>query len=67
MKRDFYYQDDHSNKFWSIELIENKYITTNGRIGAKPRQMEKVFPTYNEAQKQADRQIASKLKKGYRR
>jgi predicted DNA-binding WGR domain protein len=65
LKREFYYQDDLSNKFWTIELTGNEYITTNGRVGAKARETRKTFTTNDDAQQAFNKQIASKLKKGY--
>ncbi|MBU1248562.1 MAG: DUF4240 domain-containing protein [Proteobacteria bacterium] len=65
MNRQFYYQDDRSNKFWTIELTGNEYVTTHGRIGAKPREARKQFADNDEAMKEFEKQIASKLKKGY--
>lgn len=65
MRREFYYQDDRSNKFWTIELAGNVCITTNGRIGSKPRETRKEFPSEDDARREVEKQIASKLKKGY--
>lgn len=65
MKREFFYQDDRSNKFWTIELIGDEYVTTHGRVGAKPRETRKQFSSPSEAEREFDRQVAAKLKKGY--
>jgi predicted DNA-binding WGR domain protein len=65
MRRDFYYQDDRSNKFWTIEVVDRTSITTHGRIGSKPRETRKEFPTWDAAQRELEKQVASKLKKGY--
>jgi predicted DNA-binding WGR domain protein len=65
MKREFYYQDDRSNKFWTIELTGKAYVTTNGRIGANPRETRKQFATRDEAKREAEKLIATKLKNGY--
>lgn len=65
MKREFYYQNDTSNKFWTIELIGNCYVTTHGRIGTKPRETRKEFSDKAKAESEFNKQIASKLKKGY--
>lgn len=65
MRREFYYQDDRSNKFWTIELADMTCITTNGRIGSQPRETRKDFATPEAAQREFDKQIANKLKKGY--
>jgi len=65
VKREFYYQDDKSNKFWTIELSGNTYITTHGRIGAQPRETRKECDNETAAKREIEKQIASKLKKGY--
>ncbi len=65
MRREFYYQDDKSNKFWTIERDGRTCITTNGRIGSKPRETRKEFATEDEAQRELEKQVAAKLKKGY--
>jgi predicted DNA-binding WGR domain protein len=65
MKREFYYQDDRSNKFWTIELVDKGYVTTNGRVGATPREASKQCATEDQAQREVEKLIASKLKKGY--
>jgi predicted DNA-binding WGR domain protein len=65
MKREFYLQNDKSNKFWTIEGVGMGYITTHGRIGTKGRQARKEFASEKIANTEIERQIASKLKKGY--
>jgi predicted DNA-binding WGR domain protein len=65
VKREFYYQDDRSNKFWTIELAGNEYVTTHGRVGARPRETRRQFASDDEAKRKFEKQIASKLKKGY--
>lgn len=65
MKREFYYQDDRSNKFWTIEVVGEECITTHGRVGATPRETRKQCADNEEAIRESEKQIASKLKKGY--
>ena len=65
MKREFYYQDDRSNKFWTIELVGTEYVTTHGRVGAQPRETRKQSATEDDANREVEKQIAAKLKKGY--
>src|SRR3569623_345703 len=65
MRREFYYQDETSNKFWTIERVGTTCITTNGRIGASPRETRNEFPTDEAADREVAKQIAAKLKKGY--
>ena len=65
MRREFYCQDDKSNKFWTIELIRNAIVTTNGRLGAKPREARKEFQSKALAENELEKLIARKLRKGY--
>lgn len=65
MRREFYFQDDRSNKFWTVEVTGKAVVTTNGRIGAKPREVRHEFATAAAAEKEASSMVASKLKKGY--
>jgi predicted DNA-binding WGR domain protein len=64
-KREFYLQDDQSNKYWTIEVLESAVITTNGRIGAKPRETRAAYDTYDAALREAEKEILSKKRKGY--
>ncbi len=54
-----------SNKFWTIEQVGTAYVTTNGRVGATPRETRKQCNTENDARREVEKQIAAKLKKGY--
>ena len=65
MRREFYFQDDKSNKFWHIERDGLRCTTYNGRVGATPRSTTKDFDSEDKAQKFFDAQIASKQKSGY--
>ena len=65
MPREFYLQDDKSNKFWTIEVVGNTCVTTNGRVGAQPRETRKDFDDEISAQRYAEKQITEKLGKGY--
>ena len=65
MKREFYFQDDRSNKFWTIEVEGNVLVTANGRVGAAPRHTKKEFSNAADARKEFEKQVASKLKSGY--
>lgn len=65
MRREFYFQDETSNKFWTIELTGSTYVTTHGRVGAKPRETRKDFPDAATAEREFKRQISAKLAKGY--
>ena len=65
MRREFYYQDDRSNKFWTIELDGRTFITTHGRIGAKPRETRKELSSEEAAKREIEKLVAEKVKKGY--
>lgn len=66
MKHYLYYQNDKSNKFWTIELIGSGYKTTNGRVGATPRETNKEFLSEEDAMSAIEKQVKSKLRKGYK-
>jgi len=65
MKREFYFQDDRSNKFWTIELLDCKIVSSNGRVGASPRETHKTFENKADAKREFEKQIAAKLRAGY--
>jgi predicted DNA-binding WGR domain protein len=65
MRREFYYQDAHSNKFWIIEITALTISTFHGRTGTKGKALTKVFENEREAKKEFDKQVTAKLKKGY--
>jgi predicted DNA-binding WGR domain protein len=65
MKREFYLQDDKSNKFWTIELSGTSHTTTHGRIGTAGKVTRKEFASEELAKRDHDKLIASKVKKGY--
>ena len=54
-KREFYLQDDQSNKYWTIEVEGDSVITTNGRMGAKPRETRAAFGTSDLALREAEK------------
>lgn len=64
-RREFYLQDDQSNKYWTVEVAEGSVITTNGRIGAKPRETRTAFDAPESALREAEREILAKRRKGY--
>ncbi len=65
MKRAFIFQDAKSNKFWAIETIDNELCVHYGKIGTIGKYEIKEFDSDAECQKQAEKLIASKTKKGY--
>lgn len=65
MKRVFIFQDFKSQKFWSID-VEGVNVTVNyGRLGTDGQTQTKTFDTPEKAEKQAEKLIAEKTKKGY--
>lgn len=65
MRREFYLQDDSSNKFWTVEVDGCDMLASNGRIGAQPRQTRTAYASAAEAQQAADKAILAKRRKGY--
>lgn len=65
MRREFYLQDDQSNKFWTIEVVGGVVVTTNGRIGAKPRETRTEHGDPEIALREAEKEILAKRRKGY--
>ena len=64
-RREFFLQDDQSNKYWTIEVEGACVVTTNGRIGAKPRETRTEFPSAAKAAAEAEKEILGKRRKGY--
>lgn len=64
-RREFYLQDDQSNKYWTIEINDVSVISTNGRIGAKPRETCSTFGSPELALQAAEKEILAKRRKGY--
>ncbi len=65
MKRLFINQSGDSNKFWTIEQIENSYTVTWGKIGTEGRSNEKSFSTVEECSKEVEKLVKEKLNKDY--
>jgi len=65
MRREFYLQDDRSNKFWTIEVQGKELIATNGRVGAQPRETRTSYESAEVAEKAADKAVLAKRRKGY--
>jgi predicted DNA-binding WGR domain protein len=59
------YKDDVSNKFWKINVKGKVFTVTYGKVGSIGAVKTKVFESENLCQKEANRLIQSKLKKGY--
>ncbi|MBW3599268.1 MAG: STM4015 family protein [Planctomycetes bacterium] len=63
--REFEYADGKSFKFWKIDLQGNDVVTQYGRIGSEGQKTKKSFDSLEKAQKEYDKLVAEKLRKGY--
>jgi predicted DNA-binding WGR domain protein len=54
-----------SSKFWEIQLQGTSFTTTYGRIGTDGKTTIKEYDSEEQARKEYDKIIASKVKKGY--
>lgn len=61
------YVEGKSSKFWQVDVVGTTHTVTYGKIGAKGTTKTKEFSGEDAAQKDAEKLIASKLKKGYER
>ena len=61
------FSEGTSNKFWKIEVRGNSHTVIYGRIGAEGREVVKTFSSADEAMSDAQKLVASKIKKGYGR
>ena len=65
MKTYLEYQDSKSHKFWQIERADDTHTVTYGRVGTAGQSKTKTFASAEAAQKDAEKLIKSKTKKGY--
>lgn len=65
MREAYRFTDDKSDKFWMIDYAEDSYMVNYGKTGTMGRFQVKEFDSEEECKKQAEKQIASKVKKGY--
>jgi uncharacterized protein (TIGR02996 family) len=63
--RTFVFTDATSNKFWHIELSGKKFTVQFGRVGTTGQTQTKSSTSPAAAQKEHDKLVAQKLKKGY--
>ena len=59
------FSDGKSNKFWAITVDGTSFSVHYGRIGTNGQQREKELGTEDKALEAAEKQMQSKLKKGY--
>ena len=65
MKRAFVYKDEKSNKFWWIDYSDCSFAVNYGKYGSIGKFELKEFDTTEDCQKEAEKLIRSKIKKGY--
>ena len=65
MKRVFIFQDFKSQKFWSIDVEGADFTVNYGKLGTAGQTQQKSYATPEAAQKEANKLIAEKQKKGY--
>jgi predicted DNA-binding WGR domain protein len=65
MKRVFIFQDFKSQKFWSIDMADTEFTVNYGKLGTAGQTQTKSYASPEAAQKEANKLIAEKLKKGY--
>lgn len=63
--RRFEFEDDKSSKFWEISLDGSSFTVRFGRIGTDGQEQTKDFASDEQAQKEYEKLVQEKLKKGY--
>jgi predicted DNA-binding WGR domain protein/uncharacterized protein YwqG len=64
--RRFEFKEGSSNKFWEVTLADNTLTVHFGRVVSKGQEKATTFPRPELAQKEHDKLIAEKLRKGYK-
>lgn len=65
MKHNLIYNDDKSSKFWQIEVSNTSFTVTYGKIGTNGQSSTKEFADTITCEKEANKLLAEKIKKGY--
>jgi len=65
MKKHLEFIDEKSAKFWEIAIKGTTITTSYGKIDSNGKSTTKELETEEEAQKEFEKQLRSKLKKGY--
>ena len=65
MKRYFIFQDNKSQKFWSIDTNGKSFTVTYGKLGSAGQMTNKEFDSEEACEKEAAKLTAEKVKKGY--
>lgn len=63
--RRFEFKDAKSHKFWEIEIVGDAYTVRYGKFGADGQVQTKTYASAEKAEAEAEKIIASKIKKGY--
>jgi len=66
MNRYFINQQGEANKFWSLEINDNEYKVSFGKVGTQGRQSSKSLADTASCKIEVAKLIAEKIKKGYR-
>jgi len=61
----FVFSEGDSHKFWEIETSDSEVAVNYGRIGTKGQTKTKSYANPNAADKEMEKQIRQKMKKGY--
>jgi uncharacterized protein (TIGR02996 family) len=64
--RTFEYSEGTAHKFWNVEVRDNTYYLTFGKVGSKGQMQRKQFPDQAQARAAADKLVQQKLAEGYR-
>ena len=65
MKQYFINQTGDSNKFWTIEQVQNSYIVQWGKIGTEGRINKKEFDKEDECNSEVTKLVKEKISRGY--
>jgi len=64
-EQSFHFKDGSSDKFWRIRLEGTSFTVHYGRVGTNGQSQTKSFASESIAEKECDKLVAEKLKKGY--
>jgi len=63
--RYFEFVEGSSSKFWEISLDDTSFTTRYGRLGTEGQMSMKEYDSHEKAQKEYDKLVAEKTRKGY--
>lgn len=64
-KKSLHFVDAKSDKFWWIETLESEFVVNFGKTGTSGRYQIKEFDSDEACEKEAEKLIVQKMKKGY--